>query len=173
MRTNLLVFAIGIVVGVVIISLFRNTDPPRIVTKTEFKTDTLYITSVDTIYVTRNQIKQVVVRDTILVKPFEPKIKAFKTTQEHLYGNTLVEGEVLGEVLKMSIINDFKIPIVTNTINTTSTIKKKPSGLYLTAGINQNLLPNVGALVIRNTYLLQYQYHFDNGHSIGVGKRLF
>ena len=173
MRKDLIVLGIGVVIGLILFGFFKKTPPPKIVTKTEVITDTVYVTLSDTIYVTKNQIKQVFVRDTVMVKPFEPKIRAFKTSKAFLYGNTTVEGEVLGEVLQMSIVNDFKIPQITNTKTVTNTITKRPSGLYLTAGLNQQLLPNVGALVIRNTYLIQYQYHFENGHSIGVGKKLF
>jgi hypothetical protein len=130
------------------------------IVKTEVMTeiDTVFVRVVDTVHVTRTEIKHEQVRDTVLIEPFEPIISKFKTSKPFLYGNTYVSGEVFGEVLKMDIVNDFNIPTVTNTITKTNTIIKKPSGLFLTAGVNSNFStqyqPYFGAIFIKDKYLL-------------------
>ena len=144
-------------------------------TKTERLTDTVYITSSDTVYIPKTKIKTEVLRDTILID-FKPKIKAFETTFPFDYGSTKVSGEVLGEVLKMTATNDYKLPVVTNTITETKTetILVKPKGIYLGAGVNSLLQPSANVSYLDNKYLFTYQFQPLQGvHQIGVSKKLF
>ena len=152
---------------------------PEIEVKTEIKetikTDTVFITLRDTIRINRTEIKHEYLRDTILID-FKPKISLFKTSKSFLYGNTHISGEVLGEVLKMDITNDFKIPQVTNTITRTekTTIKEKPKGFYLGLGVNNQLSPFGMVNYLDNQFIFSYQYQpFQQTHSVGVSKRLF
>lgn len=152
---------------------------PEFETKTEIieiiKTDTVFVTIRDTVRINRTQIKHEVLRDTVLID-FKPEIKLFTASIPFLYGNTYLTGEVLGEVLKMDVSNDFKIPTVTNTvtITETNTIIKKPRGLYLGAGVNSQLNPNVTAHYLDNQFIFSYQYYPTiKSHGIGVSKRLF
>jgi hypothetical protein len=143
--------------------------------ETVTKTDTLILEVKDTVYIPKNKIKTQVLRDTILINN-KPNIKAFSTTTPFEYGNTYVSGEVLGEVLKMSVTNDFKIPTVTNTITNTETknIVQKPKGFYLGVGVNSLLQPSASASYLDNKYLFQYQYQpLQRIHQIGVAKKLF
>jgi hypothetical protein len=143
--------------------------------ETVTKTDTLIVDKVETVYIPKTNIKTQVIRDTILINN-KPNIKAFSTTTPFEYGNTYVSGEVLGEVLKMSVTNDFKIPTVTNTITNTETktIVQKPKGFYLGVGVNSLLQPNASASYLDNKYLFQYQYQpLQRIHQIGVAKKLF
>jgi hypothetical protein len=107
---------------------------------TKVETDTIYSRHVDTVYIPKTLIKNEVLRDTVLID-YKPKISLFETTFPFEYGSTSVSGEVLGEVLKMTAINDYKLPVVTNTIieTKTETIIKKSKGLYLGASINSNV----------------------------------
>jgi len=137
--------------------------------------DTVRIEIRDTVRITKTRIKVEKLRDTVLVN-FQPKISQFKTSSPFEYGNTYVSGEVLGEVLKMDITNDFKIPVVTNTITETKTetIVKKPKGVYLGAGVNSLL--HIGARVsyLDNKYLFQYEYQpVTKIHGLSVSKKLF
>jgi len=139
------------------------------------KTDTIYKHVNDTVYIPKTSIKTKVLRDTILVD-HKPTINAFSSTTPFEYGNTYVSGEVLGEVLKMSVTNDFKIPVVTNTVTNTETrtIIQKPKGIYLGIGVNSLLDPGVKASYLDNKYLFQYQYQpVTNIHTLGVSKKLF
>lgn len=143
--------------------------------ETVTKTDTLILEVKDTVYIPKNKIKTQVLRDTILINN-KPNIKAFSTTTPFEYGNTYVSGEVLGEVLKMSVTNDFKMPTVTNTITNTETktIVQKPKGFYLGVGVNSLLQPSASASYLDNKYLFQYQYQpLQRIHQIGVAKKLF
>jgi len=143
--------------------------------ETKVETDTIYSHVVDTIYVPKTKIKTEVLRDTILLD-FKPKISLFKTSIPSEYGNTNVSGEVLGEVLKMTATNDFKIPVVTNTITNTETktIIKKAKGIYLGAGINSLLDPIAKVSYLDNKYLFQYGYQpVTKVHTLGVSKKLF
>lgn len=143
--------------------------------ETKVETDTIYTHVVDTIYIPKTKIKTEVLRDTIL-KEFEPKISLFKASFPSDYGSTYVSGEVLGEVLKMTATNDFKIPVVTNTITNTETktIVQKAKGIYLGAGVNSLLDPLAKVSYLDNKYLFEYQYQpVTKIHTLGVSKKLF
>ena len=144
-------------------------------TKTERLTDTLYITSTDTIYVHKTKIKTKVLRDTVLID-FKPKISRFETSFPFDYGSTKVSGEVLGEVLKMTATNDYKLPVVTNTITETKTetIVVKPKGIYLGAGVNSLLKPSASVSYLDNKYLFSYQFEpLQKVHQFSVAKKIF
>jgi hypothetical protein len=139
------------------------------------KTDTLFVDKVSTVYVPKTSIKTEVLRDTILID-FKPQISLFETSFPFEYGSTKVSGEVLGEVLKMTATNDYKIPVVTNTITNTETrtIIEKPKGIYLGAGVNTLLKPSASVAYLDNKYLFQYQYQpLQKIHTLGVSKKLF
>jgi hypothetical protein len=139
------------------------------------KTDTLIVEVKDTVYVPKKWIKSQIIRDTILVD-YKPQISLFKTSIPSEYGSTNVSGEVLGEVLKMTATNDFKIPVVTNTITNTETktIIKKSKGFYLGASINSMLDPGAKASYVDDKYLFQYQFQpVTKIHTLGVSKKLF
>ena len=143
--------------------------------KVEVKTDTLYVTLKDTIYVPKTRIKTQVLRDTVLID-FKPKISQFNASFPFEYGSTSVSGEVLGEVLKMTATNDYKLPVVNNTITETKTetIVVKPKGIYLGAGINSLLQPSANVSYLDNKYLFTYQFQpLQKVHQIGVAKKLF
>jgi hypothetical protein len=143
--------------------------------ETVTKTDTLYVDKLETVYVPKTKIKTEVVRDTILVD-FKPQISLFETTFPFEHGSTKVSGEILGEVLKMTAINDYKLPVVTNTITNTETktIVQKPKGIYLGGGVNSLLQPSASVSYLDNKYLFQYQFQpLQRIHQIGVAKKLF
>ena len=143
--------------------------------ETVTKKDTLIVEVKDTVYVPKTKIKTEVLRDTILID-FKPKISQFNASFPFEYGSTNVSGEVLGEVLKMTAINDFKIPVVTNTITKTKTetIVQKPKGIYLGATVNSLLQPGAKVAYLDNKYLFSYQYQpLQKVHQIGVAKKLF
>jgi len=143
--------------------------------ETKVKSDTIYTRVVDTVYVPKMSIKSQVLRDTILLD-FKPKISLFKTSIPSEYGSTHVSGEVLGEVLKMTATNDFKIPVVTNTITNTETktIVQKPKGIYLGAGVNSLLDPLAKVSYLDNKYLFSYQYQpVTKIHTLGISKKIF
>jgi hypothetical protein len=166
-------FLIGVVLTFIIYPKPEAEEIYKFTTVTE--TDTLIVEVKDTVYIPKNKIKTQVLRDTVLVD-HKPIIKAFSTTTPFEYGNTYVSGEVLGEVLKMSVTNDFKIPVVTNTVTNTETrtIVQKPKGIYLGLGVNSLLQPSASASYLDNKYLFQYQYQpLQRIHQIGVSKKLF
>jgi hypothetical protein len=143
--------------------------------ETVTKTDTLFVDKLETVYVPKTKIKTEVVRDTILVD-FKPQISLFETTIPFEYGNTYLSGEVLGEVLKMTATNDYKIPVVTNTITNTETktIIQKPKGIYLGAGVNSLLQPSASVAYLDNKYLFSYQIEpLQRVHQISVAKKIF
>ena len=160
---------ISFLAGVIVAFLFypkpETEEVYKFTTKTE--TDTVFIQEIDTLHVTKKEIKTEYLRDTVLID-FKPKISQFNASFPFEYGSTNVSGEVLGEVLKMTATNDYKIPVVTNTIThtNTQTIIKKSKGLYLGASANVSYLDN--------KYLFTYQFQPLQGvHQIGVAKKLF
>jgi len=143
--------------------------------KTVTKTDTLFVDKLETVYIPKTKIKTEVLRDTILID-FKPQISAFTASFPFEYGSTSVSGEVLGEVLKMTATNDYKLPVVTNTITETKTetIVVKTKGIYLGAGVNSLLKPSASVAYLDNKYLFQYQYQpMTKIHTLGVSKKLF
>jgi hypothetical protein len=143
--------------------------------KTVTKTDTLFVDKLETVYIPQTKIKTEVVRDTILIH-FKPQISQFTASFPFEHGSTSISGEVLGEVLKMTATNDFKIPVVTNTITNTETktIVQKPKGIYLGGGVNSLLQPSASIAYLDNKYLFQYQFQpLQKVHQIGVAKKLF
>jgi hypothetical protein len=144
-------------------------------TTIERLTDTLYITSSDTVYIPKTKIKTEVLRDTILMD-FKPKISQFNASFPFEYGSTNVSGEVLGEVLKMTATSDFKLPVVTNTITETKTetIVIKPKGFYLGGVVNSDLQLGAKVSYLDNKYLFSYQFQpVTKTHTLGVSKKLF
>jgi len=172
-KIALLAFIAGIIVAYIFL------PNPEFETVYKFKTvtntDTLMVEVKDTVYVPKKWIKTQVLRDTIIVD-YKPQISLFKTSIPSEYGSTNVSGEVLGEVLKMTATNDFKIPVVTNTITETKTetIIKKSKGIYLGASVNSLLEPSAKVSYLDNKYIFEYQYQpFTRSHQIGVSKKLF
>jgi hypothetical protein len=144
-------------------------------TKTKVKTDTIYSRYTDTIYVPKTKIKTEFLRDTVLID-FKPQISRFETLFPFEHGSTKVSGEVLGEVLKMTATNDYKLPVVTNTIieTNTETIIKKSKGFYLGANVNSALNLGASASYVDDKYLFSYQFQpVTRIHTLGVSKKLF
>lgn len=172
-RIAIISFLIGVILAFVVYP--RPEVETVYKTETKVETDTIYSHVVDTIYVPKTKIKTQVLRDTVL-KEYKPKISLFKASFPSDYGSTYVSGEVLGEVLKMTATNDFKIPVVTNTITETKTetIIKKPKGIYLGASINSLLDPGAKVSYLDNKYLFEYSYQpVTKVHSLGISKKLF
>jgi hypothetical protein len=172
-RIAAIFFLIGAIVAIILFpkreieTVYKNT--------TRIETDTIYVASTDTIYIPKSIIKTKVLRDTILLDS-KPKISLFQASFPFDYGSTHVSGEVLGEVLKMTAINDYTIPVVTNTITETKTEKVivKAKGVYLGAGVNSMLRPSGKVSYLDNKYLFEYQYSpMDGIHHVGVSKKLF
>jgi len=172
-RIAILAFIAGVILAFIVYPRPEQETVYKFETKVE--SDTIYTRIVDTVYVPKMRIKSQILRDTILID-YKPKISLFKTSIPSEYGNTHVSGEVLGEVLKMTATNYFKIPVVTNTITETKTetIIKNPKGIYLGAGVNSLLDPLAKVSYLDNKYLFQYSYQpVTKIHTLGVSKKLF
>jgi hypothetical protein len=172
-KISLLSFIAGAVLAFIFMPKPQTEEVYRFTTVT--KTDTLFVDKVSTVYVPKTSIKTEVLRDTILID-FKPQISLFETSFPFEHGSTKVSGEVLGEVIKMTATNDYKIPVVTNTITNTETrtIIQKPKGIYLGAGVNSLLKPSASVAYLDNKYLFQYQYQpLQKIHTLGVSKKLF
>lgn len=166
-------FLIGAVVAIILFPKKELETVYKTTTKTQ--TDTVYVVSTDTIYIPKTKIKTKVLRDTVLIE-YRPQISLFETTFPFEYGSTKVSGEVLGEVLKMTATNDYKLPVVTNTITETKTesIVVKPKGVYLGAGVNSLLQPSAKVSYLDNKYFFEYQFSpFTRVHQIAVSKKIF
>jgi len=166
-------FLVGLILAFIIYPKPEIEEVHKFTTVT--KSDTVFIQDIDTVYVPKTRIKTEFLRDTLVVL-HRPSINSFSSTTPFEYGNTYVSGEVLGEVLKMSVTNDFKIPVVTNTVTVdkVSTVVIKPKGIYLGASVNSLLQPGASASYVDNQYLFQYQYQpMQRIHQIGVAKKLF
>ena len=172
-RIAIISFLIGVVLTFVVYPKPDFETVYKYETITE--TDTLIVQVKDTVYIPKTKIKTEVLRDTVLID-FKPQISQFKTSIPSEYGSTNVSGEVLGEVLKMTATNDFKIPVVTNTITNTETktIIQKPKGIYMGGGVNSLIQPSASVSYLDNKYLFTYQFEpLQKVHQIGVSKKIF
>ena len=169
--------SLAFIAGIIVAYIFLPKTESETVYKFETvtKTDTLFITSTNTVYIPKKEIKTQVIRDTVLID-YKPKISAFTASFPFEYGSTNVSGEVLGEVLKMTATSDFKIPVVTNTITNTETktIVQKPKGIYLGASVNSLLQPGAKVSYLDNKYLFSYQFQpLEKLHTLSVNKKIF
>ena len=76
----------------------------------------------------------------------------------------------------MTAINDYKLPVVTNTITETKTetIVIKPKGFYLGSSVNSDLKLGANVSYLDNKYLFSYQFQpVTKTHTLGVSKKLF
>jgi hypothetical protein len=172
-RIAIIAFLIGVVLTFIIFPKPEQETVYKFQTVT--KTDTLFVTYTDTVYLPKTRIKTQVLRDTILID-FKPKISQFNASFPFEHGSTSVSGEVLGEVLKISATNDYKIPVVTNTITNTETktIIQKPKGIYLGASVNSLLKPSAKVSYLDNKYLFSYQYQpLEKLHTLSVSQKIF
>jgi hypothetical protein len=172
-RIATIAFLIGLLLAFVIFPKPETETVYKFETVT--KTDTLFVDKLDTVYISKTKIKTQVLRDTVVVD-FKPQISQFNASFPFEYGSTNISGEVLGEVLKMTATNDFKIPVVTNTITNTETktIVQKPKGIYLGAGVNSLIQPSASVTYLDNKYIFSYQFQpLQKIHQIGVAKKLF
>jgi hypothetical protein len=172
-RIAIISFLIGVLLAFVIFPRSESETVYKFETVT--KTDTLMLEVKDTVYVPKIGIKSQIIRDTILID-YKPQISQFNASFPFEYGSTNVSGEVLGEVLKMTATNDYKIPVVTNTITETKTetIVKKAKGIYIGVGVNSLIQPSASLSYLDNKYLFTYQFQpLQKVHQIGVSKKLF
>jgi hypothetical protein len=167
---------IGAIIGFALAFMFFK---PETIQKVEVietvRTDTVYQTVSDTIELTRERIKHVYLRDTI-IKEQVYNLSRFNGLEPTLFGDISYNGLVAGELLKLNISTDFNIPQIENTITRTETktIIQKPKGLYGTGGVNSRFEYSVGAIYLNDRSLFGYEYNIPTGsHSLKVGFRVF
>jgi hypothetical protein len=167
-------FFIGLVFGLLIYYWFLLPKPTNTVRIVEtVRTDTVYVHEFDTIVLTKKEIKHNFLRDTVYLGVDMP-INDFKASYPHVYGNIDISGQLIGEMLYMGLKTDFRIPTVTNTINRTETIIKKPRGVYAGGLVISNLSAGVGGIYVFDRNLIQYSYFpEDKSHAVGYYRRIF
>ena len=171
---RIILFSFFFILGMFAHRLFFD-QKPKVITKIDTVTDTVYVQKIDTIRITNTQIRHQVVRDTVIID-FKPKISRFETSFPTTYGNALVNGKVLGEVLKMDLITDFRFPVVTNTITKTNTVIKKPQGLYVGSGLQvggSNFSVSANLIYLQDKNLFGYSYSLYGGHGVMYGRKIF
>jgi hypothetical protein len=141
--------------------------------KTTFHTDTVYIQlPKDTVYLTRTEIDHQIIRDTVLID-YEPKINEFKASYPFINGNIHVEGEVLGEVLKMGVITDLKERVITNTIERETIKTYHARGLYLGGQLHNSVTASLNLDYVNKNLKVGYSYNPVIGHGVGIGVKIF
>jgi hypothetical protein len=174
---NIAILLVGIVIGLYLYDWFLAPEvKTETIIKETIKSDTVWMVQKDTVTLYRDRIKHEYLRDTILLPDWKPSIKEFNAVFPVLYGNIHLNGEVLGEVLKTSITTDFTIPTVTNTITRekTTTIIKKPTGIYAVGGVGSDFSYSVGATFLRDKSMIGYRYQPQfQIHSLEVGFKVF
>lgn len=146
--------------------------PPKVVTKTEYIP--IQIPIVDSVFVEVKIPKYIYIRDTIIknkVLPLNNYVGSERTINGLVYYDITTAGYLTNYKFKTDYKIKTFIPQTTTTINTTSI--KKPKGLYLGLGINQQFSPFGKVDYLDNQYIFSYQFSPVGGHAIGVSKKLF
>jgi hypothetical protein len=119
----------------------------------------------------------IIVHDSVFIdKPFYAPLRRFKGSQPFLYGNTTYNALVAGEMLNISLENDFRIPQINYTIERDRKVSRtvKPRGLYVGGSVSDQVQWSAGASYLDNLWMFDYRYDVGIGsHSVGVKRKVF
>jgi hypothetical protein len=119
----------------------------------------------------------IIVHDSVFIdKPFYAPLRRFTGSQPFLYGNTTYDALVAGELLNISLENDFRIPQVKQTIERERTVTRtiRSRGLYVGGAVSDQVQWSAGASYLDNLWMFDYRYDVGIGsHSVGVKRKVF
>lgn len=150
-------FFVGLVAGMYSYD-YVNDDQAQ--TKVETVTEIKYVPveiPVKTVeYVTVEVPVPTYIKDTIYLDKNFP-VNNYKGASRTEFGNLYYDISTAGYLLDYKFKPDFlvttQVPQVTNTVTKTTTITKKPAGLFITAGSYQNNF-YVGGVFVKDKYLV-------------------
>jgi hypothetical protein len=171
----ILATVIGILIGLYVYDLFL---APEIETKVEITevrtTDTLWLPSIPELIFLRSP-KPLYLRDTIINELIYP-VNSYSGLENTLYGQIKWQAETSGFLNKLDLSPEFKLPVITNTIDKTKTITNTvmTKGFYSGASINSLMQPSITAAYQDKDYIFDYSFTPSiQLHAIGVKRRIF
>ncbi len=109
-------------------------------------------------------------------EPIRAPLRRYQGFKPTLYGNISYNALVVGSLQEISLRQDLKIPQINHKIERSSTTIRtiKPSGIYLTGGINSNFHYSLGATYLKDKSMIGYEYQPQvEIHALKVGLKIF
>lgn len=171
-RTKVFIFLLCLIVGVSVGRLFPYER--QIIEKTVCVTDTLLLTVIDTVFVTRPVYIESKVTDTVYLFCRDTVI-SLPIEQKHYSKAGVYDAWVSGYEARLDSImtyNNTEYKTVTNTV--TNTVERKRTGLYATVGVNRmkgSIMESVGlTLTTKGRWLFSAEVGEMNGKVFYGGK---
>ena len=109
-------------------------------------------------------------------EPISAPLRRYQGFKPTLYGNISYNALVIGSLQEISLRQDLKIPQINHKIERSSTTIRtiKPSGIYLTGGINSHFHYSLGATYLKDKSMIGYEYQPQiELHALKVGFKIF
>lgn len=107
-------------------------------------------------------------------EPVSAPLRRYSGFAPTLYGNVGYYAVVAGKVLDFSVVQDLRIPHITNKIETVKTVTRDLRGVYAGAAISDHIGYKVGASYVDRDWLFSYDYQpREKIHWVGVRRRIF
>jgi hypothetical protein len=149
-----------IVILVVLLFISNLWNKPEVETKTEYITDTVIVTKIDTFTQYKPKVVQTIIRETISVPMPNNDTLNLYYENKHYAEKEKYDAFVSGYSVSLdsiSVYNKIEYKTITNTI--TNTIYKEKWNLYLETGLN----------IINNQYNPNIGLRFTMPNNFGIG----
>jgi hypothetical protein len=164
-------FFVGVVVGML---AFDQVKSDEVQTKIEYQTKveykTIEVPVKTTEYITVKVPTPTYVKDTVYLDKTLP-VNNYTGIERTVFGNLHYDITTTGYLTSTKFKPDFlvsvPVPTITNNIRQTDTIIKKPTGLFLTVGYQNNNI-NVGGVFVKDKVLIGLN---TQGFSLGYKLR--
>jgi hypothetical protein len=164
-------FFVGVVVGML---AFDSVQDKEVQTKIEYQTKveykTIEVPVKTTEYITIKVPTPTYIKDTVYLEKTLP-LNNYTGIERTIFGNLHYDITTAGYLTSTKFKPDFlvnvSVPTITNSIRQTNTIIKKPTGLFLTVGYQNNNI-NVGGVFVKDKVLVGLN---SSGFSLGYKLR--
>lgn len=107
-------------------------------------------------------------------EPFSAPLRRYSGFTPTLYGNIGYNAVVAGKVLDFDIVQDLRVPHITNRIETTKTITRDLRGVYAGASVSSDINYKLGASYVDRDWQVNAEYQpRQDMWWFGVRKRIF
>jgi hypothetical protein len=164
-------FFVGVVVGMLTFDSVNNIDTQTKIeyqTRVEYKTIEVPVKTTE--YITVKVPTPTYVKDTVYLDKSFP-LNNYTGIERTVFGNLHYDITTAGYLTSTKFKPDFlvnvSVPTITNSIKETNTVIKKPTGLFLTVGYQNNNI-NIGGVFVKDKVLVGLN---TQGFSLGYKLR--